>query len=428
MWLDTDELVRILSAGVNIVSTAAFITGHNLDADRDRIVEACRAWRRDDVRIRYEPGLRRAARDRVGDDLRPGRQDHGQRGRGHHLLRLPRRPRSPWASEADRPPRPAGDDGTRNCRVRRSGASGRRCPGRRTRRRALQGRVRADHRRPRLGSWTIPAGCVAGVAASWKGSVGGRTLVELNVRWRKGQTLEPDWKIDQDGWVDPDRRSADGHARRRHPPAARLRGRDDRRLHGARPHHDGDAADQCDPGGRGRGTGHRDVQRSRRSFAPAASCDSTAAPPRPPRCVPDQNCSGQGTHREGSSTPWLLQSPAMELRSRNSAIARRRARDAGRAGDGRRRRSCTPRRAGVTSAGSRRPPPTAAGSRRRARTGRGGGWRLPARDRTSTRVRAGSSMPKKVSASLTACATEPGTRSLRAPLGTSPSRGRSRRS
>jgi 2,4-diaminopentanoate dehydrogenase len=52
-----------------------------------------------------------------------------------------------------------------------------------------------------LGSWTIPAGCVAGVAASWKGLVGERVVVELNVRWRKGQTLDPDWKIDQDGWV-----------------------------------------------------------------------------------------------------------------------------------------------------------------------------------------------------------------------------------
>ena len=52
-----------------------------------------------------------------------------------------------------------------------------------------------------LGSWTIAAGCVAGVAASWKGFVGDKVLVELNVRWRKGQTLEPDWKIEQDGWV-----------------------------------------------------------------------------------------------------------------------------------------------------------------------------------------------------------------------------------
>ena len=34
-----------------------------------------------------------------------------------------------------------------------------------------------------------------------RGSVGDKVLVELNVRWRKGQTLDPDWKIDQDGWV-----------------------------------------------------------------------------------------------------------------------------------------------------------------------------------------------------------------------------------
>ena len=39
---DTDELVHLLSAGVNVVSTAAFITGHNLGADRDRLEAACR--------------------------------------------------------------------------------------------------------------------------------------------------------------------------------------------------------------------------------------------------------------------------------------------------------------------------------------------------------------------------------------------------
>jgi len=51
-----------------------------------------------------------------------------------------------------------------------------------------------------LGSWRIAAGCVAGVAASWKGRVGGRTIVEINVRWKKAATLEPDWKI-TDGYV-----------------------------------------------------------------------------------------------------------------------------------------------------------------------------------------------------------------------------------
>jgi hypothetical protein len=51
-----------------------------------------------------------------------------------------------------------------------------------------------------LGSWTIPAGCVAGIAASWQGRIGGRTVVELTVRWKKGQTLDPDWTIEE-GYV-----------------------------------------------------------------------------------------------------------------------------------------------------------------------------------------------------------------------------------
>ena len=41
MWLDASELVRILSSGVNVVATAAFITGHNLGPGRDRIADAC---------------------------------------------------------------------------------------------------------------------------------------------------------------------------------------------------------------------------------------------------------------------------------------------------------------------------------------------------------------------------------------------------
>src|ERR1700759_4731903 len=52
-----------------------------------------------------------------------------------------------------------------------------------------------------MASWTIAAGCVAGVYISWQGIVDDKTLIDLNVRWRKGQTLEPDWKIVQDGWV-----------------------------------------------------------------------------------------------------------------------------------------------------------------------------------------------------------------------------------
>jgi hypothetical protein len=51
-----------------------------------------------------------------------------------------------------------------------------------------------------LGSWSIHPGCVAGVSASWKGIVDGRTVVDLRVMWRKGRTLEPDWKVEH-GYV-----------------------------------------------------------------------------------------------------------------------------------------------------------------------------------------------------------------------------------
>lgn len=46
MWQDVDELVRILEAGVNVVSTAAFINGRGLGPDRDRISDAGEVVRR----------------------------------------------------------------------------------------------------------------------------------------------------------------------------------------------------------------------------------------------------------------------------------------------------------------------------------------------------------------------------------------------
>ncbi len=43
LWPNVDELVRLLEAGINVSSTAAFITGHALGADeRERIEDACR--------------------------------------------------------------------------------------------------------------------------------------------------------------------------------------------------------------------------------------------------------------------------------------------------------------------------------------------------------------------------------------------------
>src|SRR5262245_38904060 len=41
MWPSIDELVRILASGVNVVTTAAFISGRRLGPDRKRLVDAC---------------------------------------------------------------------------------------------------------------------------------------------------------------------------------------------------------------------------------------------------------------------------------------------------------------------------------------------------------------------------------------------------
>src|SRR5215468_7408582 len=41
MWPSIDELVRILEAGVDVVTTAAFVNGRRLGPDRKRLVDAC---------------------------------------------------------------------------------------------------------------------------------------------------------------------------------------------------------------------------------------------------------------------------------------------------------------------------------------------------------------------------------------------------
>ena len=201
MWMDTDELVRILSAGVNVVSTAAFITGHNLGPGRDRIEEACRRGGATMFGTGISPGFAELLAivtaticDRVDKVTVNEAADttfydspateipvgFGKPIDHPDLLKMTTHGTAVFGEAV----RMVADAlGVELDDVR--------CE-------AEYAQTTADLD---LGSWTIAAGCVAGVAASWKGSVGGKVLVELNVRWRKGQTLEPDWKIDQDGWV-----------------------------------------------------------------------------------------------------------------------------------------------------------------------------------------------------------------------------------
>ncbi|CAJ1494936.1 dihydrodipicolinate reductase [[Mycobacterium] burgundiense] len=201
MWIDVDELVRILEAGINVVATASFITGHNQGAGRDRIVDACR----------------RGGSSMFGSGISPGYVNQlavvaaGICDRVDKISIHEAADTTFYDSPATEKPvgfgQPIDSPDLQAMTAHGTGVFGEAV---RLMADALGvdlDEVRCDAEYAEttedldLGSWTIPAGCVAGVYASWKGVVNGKTVVEINLRWRKGQTLQPDWQIDQDGWV-----------------------------------------------------------------------------------------------------------------------------------------------------------------------------------------------------------------------------------
>jgi 2,4-diaminopentanoate dehydrogenase len=201
MWIDVDELVRILSAGVNVVTTASFVTGHNLGEGRDRILEACEKGGSTIFGSGVSPGF--AELLAIVSATVCNRIDK--------VTVTEAADTTFYDSPATEKPvgfgQPIGHP-----QLQEMAAEGTAIFGEAVRLLADALGVELDEVRCvaefaqttadlDLGSWAIAAGCVAGVYASWQGIVGGKTVIDLNVRWRKGQTLEPDWKIDQDGWV-----------------------------------------------------------------------------------------------------------------------------------------------------------------------------------------------------------------------------------
>lgn len=200
MWINVDELVRILEAGVNVVSSASFITGHNLGTDRDRLEEACR----------------RGGSTLFGSGISPGFAELLAIVAATGCDRVDKITISESADTTlyDSPDteRPVGfgtaiDDPN----LQPMASKGTAIFAEAVRLVADSIGVELDEIKcvPEyaqttedlaMASWTIPAGHVAGVYASWQGIAGGKTVVDINVRWKKGQTLEPDWQIDGDGW------------------------------------------------------------------------------------------------------------------------------------------------------------------------------------------------------------------------------------
>ncbi len=197
MWQDADELVRILEAGINVVSTAAFINGRGLGAARERISEACA----------------RGGSSMFGSGVNPGFAEllgivtAGVCDRIDKVTVIESADSTLYDSPATELPagfaRPIDDPALPAMTAQGTAVFGEAV--------AMVADAlgielddivcEAEYAKTTedldLGSWTIPAGCVAGIAASWQGRVGGRTIVELKVRWKKGQTLDPDWAIEE---------------------------------------------------------------------------------------------------------------------------------------------------------------------------------------------------------------------------------------
>src|SRR3954452_18978727 len=197
MWSSVDELVRILDAGVNVVSTAAFINGNGLGAGRDRIVDACARGSSSMFGSGVSPGFIEVLAvvaanvcDRI--DKVTVVEEADTTLYDSPATALP----AGFARPIDDPELPA------------MAARGTAVFGEAVAMVADALGVELDEivceaefaqttEDLDLGSWQIPAGHVAGLFASWQGRIGGRTLIELSVRWKKGTTLDPDWTIEE---------------------------------------------------------------------------------------------------------------------------------------------------------------------------------------------------------------------------------------
>jgi hypothetical protein len=197
MWPSTDEVVRILEAGVNVVSTAAFINGRKDPAARERILAAAAEGGATMFGTGISPGFVELVAislagicDRIdkvtiaeGSDTTlydsPATELPCGFGRPIDDPELPGMAEQGTAVFGEAVAMLADALGIELDEI------------------VCESEYAQATEDVVMASWTIDKGCVAGVAASWQGRVAGRSVIDVNVRWRKGQSLDPDWPIEE---------------------------------------------------------------------------------------------------------------------------------------------------------------------------------------------------------------------------------------
>lgn len=205
MWPDVDEMCRILEAGINIVSTAAFITGRALGAPATaRLTEAARAGRVSLFGTGVNPGFLNLF----------GLVSAGICDRVDHIRVLESVDATGYASAetqlsvgfAHDPDDPATAARTEQASAVFGDAV------------ALMADAlgveldeigfRAEYARATetmdLGFMTIPESTVAGISGTWFGASGGRSIVECCYQWKMGWAMEPDWPLRHGYFVEID--------------------------------------------------------------------------------------------------------------------------------------------------------------------------------------------------------------------------------
>ena len=197
MFADVDDLVRILGAGVNVVTTSEFITGHRLGGGRARIVEACERGGSTIFGSGLNPGF-----IQLFAIVTAGISDQITRvsiveSFDTTIYNSPETEKiMGFGYPIDHPDLLAvTEDGSgvfREAVLIVADALGVelddvRCA-------AEYAQTTEDLRLP--GGWLIERGCVAGIDVRWTGHHGDREIVEVRGIWTKGQSLEPSWAMD----------------------------------------------------------------------------------------------------------------------------------------------------------------------------------------------------------------------------------------
>ncbi|MEO3760094.1 dihydrodipicolinate reductase [Mycobacterium sp. B14F4] len=196
MFADVDDLIRILGAGVNVVTTSEFITGHRLGSGRDRIAEACERGGSTIFGSGLNPGfielfaiVTAGISDRVtrvsivesfDTTIYNSPETEKIMGFGYPIDH----PGLLGVTEQ-------GSGIFREAVLVVADALGVelddvRCA-------AEYAQTTEDLQLP--GDWIIEKGCVAGIDVRWTGYRGDRQIVEVRGIWTKGQSLEPAWTM-----------------------------------------------------------------------------------------------------------------------------------------------------------------------------------------------------------------------------------------